>query len=107
MIGMSTPSELQLYNTLTRTTEPFTTLEPGVVRMYVCGVTVYDDAHIGHAMSAIVFDVMRRYLEWSGYHVLHIVNFTDVDDKIINRANLLGMTRTNWQSAILKSSSNN
>ncbi|NJK81454.1 MAG: cysteine--tRNA ligase [Chloroflexaceae bacterium] len=88
---MSTPSELQLYNTLTRTTEPFTTLEPGVVRMYVCGVTVYDDAHIGHAMSAIVFDVMRRYLEWSGYHVLHIVNFTDVDDKIINRANLLGI----------------
>jgi cysteinyl-tRNA synthetase len=79
-----------MYNSLTRTSEPFETLEPGVVRMYVCGVTVYDDAHIGHAMSAVVFDVVRRYLEWRGYHVLHIVNFTDVDDKIINRANELG-----------------
>jgi cysteinyl-tRNA synthetase len=61
-----------------------------VVRMYVCGVTVYDDAHIGHAMSAIVFDVVRRHLEWRGYKVRHVVNFTDVDDKIIARANALG-----------------
>ncbi len=87
---MSVAPELFLYNTLTRRTEPFETLEPGLVRMYVCGVTVYDDAHIGHAMSAIVFDMLRRYLEWRGYRVLHIVNFTDVDDKIINRANALG-----------------
>jgi len=62
------------------------------VRMYVCGVTVYDDAHIGHAMSAIVFDVVRRYLEWRGYAVRHVVNFTDVDDKIINRANERGIS---------------
>jgi cysteinyl-tRNA synthetase len=81
---------IQIYNTLTRTTEPLETLEPGVVKMYVCGVTVYDQAHIGHAMSALVFDVIRRYLEFRGYEVRHVVNFTDVDDKIINRANALG-----------------
>ncbi len=81
---------IQLYNTLTRRIDPLETIEPSVVRMYVCGVTVYDDAHIGHAMSAIVFDIIRRYLEWRGYQVLHVVNFTDVDDKIINRANALG-----------------
>src|SRR5919206_4679249 len=81
---------IQIYNTLTRRAEPLETLEPGVVRMYVCGVTVYDNAHIGHAMSALVFDVIRRYLEYRGYEVRHVVNFTDVDDKIINRANALG-----------------
>ncbi len=81
---------IQLYNTLTRTKEPLDTIEPGVVRMYVCGVTVYDQAHVGHAMSALVFDIIRRYLEYRGYEVRHVVNFTDVDDKIINRANALG-----------------
>ncbi len=81
---------IQIYNTLTRTKQPLETVEPGVVRMYVCGVTVYDNAHIGHAMSALVFDVIRRYLEYRGYAVRHVVNFTDVDDKIINRANALG-----------------
>ncbi|NJP07108.1 MAG: cysteine--tRNA ligase, partial [Chloroflexaceae bacterium] len=81
---------LKIYNSLTRQIEPFETLEPGVVRMYVCGVTVYDDAHIGHAMSAIIFDILRRYLEWRGYRVQHVVNFTDVDDKIINRAHEIG-----------------
>ena len=59
--------------------------------MYVCGPTVYSDAHIGHAMSAIVFDVARRYLEYRGYQVRFVMNFTDVDDKIINRANKLGV----------------
>ena len=81
---------IQIYNTLTRTKQPLETIEPGVVRMYVCGVTVYDNAHIGHAMSALVFDIIRRYLEYRGYEVRHVVNFTDVDDKIINRANALG-----------------
>jgi cysteinyl-tRNA synthetase len=81
---------IQIYNTLTRTKQPLETVEPGVVRMYVCGVTVYDNAHIGHAMSALVFDIIRRYLEYRGYEVRHVVNFTDVDDKIINRANALG-----------------
>jgi cysteinyl-tRNA synthetase len=77
---------LQVYNTLTRRKEPFSTVEPGKVRMYICGPTVYDKAHVGHAMSAIVFDVIRRYLEYKGYHVDHIMNFTDVDDKIIQRS---------------------
>ncbi|HEX2035390.1 MAG TPA: cysteine--tRNA ligase [Chloroflexota bacterium] len=77
---------IRLYNSLTRRVEPFETIEPGVVRMYVCGVTVYDAAHIGHAMSAMVFDTLRRFLEWRGHRVIHVVNFTDVDDKIIARA---------------------
>jgi len=77
---------LQLYNTLTRRKEPFETLEPGRVRMYVCGPTVYDRAHVGHAMSAVVFDIIRRYLEYRGYQVRHIMNYTDVEDKIIQRA---------------------
>lgn len=77
---------LRVYNTLTRQHQTFQTLEPGVVRMYVCGPTVYDDAHIGHGMSALVFDIIRRYLEYRGYKVIHAMNFTDVDDKIINRA---------------------
>src|SRR5512137_2824782 len=81
---------IRLYNTLTRKKEDFQTLEPGVVKMYVCGVTVYNDAHVGHAMSALVFDIIRRYLEFRGYKVNHVMKFTDVDDKIINRANQLG-----------------
>jgi cysteinyl-tRNA synthetase len=81
---------LRIYNTLTRKTEDFETLEPNMVKMYVCGVTVYSDAHVGHAMSALVFDIIRRYLEYRGYSVRHVMNFTDVDDKIINRANKLG-----------------
>jgi len=80
---------LSVYNTLTRKKEEFATLEPGVVRMYVCGVTVYDKAHVGHAMSALVFDIIRRYLEYRGYEVRHVMNYTDVDDKIITRANQL------------------
>ena len=82
---------LQVYNTLTRKKEEFETIEPGKVRMYVCGPTVYDKAHVGHAMSALVFDVIRRYLEYRGYEVRHIMNFTDVDDKIILRAAKLGV----------------
>ncbi len=81
---------LQVYNTLTRRKEPFETLEPGKVRMYVCGPTVYDHAHVGHAMSAIVFDIIRRYLTYKGYEVVHVMNYTDVDDKIIRRAQQTG-----------------
>jgi cysteinyl-tRNA synthetase len=80
---------IRLYNTLTRKKEDFETLEPNLVKLYVCGVTVYNDAHVGHAMSALVFDVMRRYLEYRGYAVKHVMNYTDVDDKIINRAKQL------------------
>jgi len=82
---------MKVYNTLTRSVEEFTTLEPGKVRMYVCGPTVYAKAHIGHAMSALVFDIIRRYLEFKGYAVTHVMNFTDVDDKIILRAREMGM----------------
>ncbi|MBI1794443.1 MAG: cysteine--tRNA ligase [Chloroflexi bacterium] len=81
---------IRLYNTLTRKKEDFQTIEPNKVRMYVCGVTVYNDAHVGHAMSALVFDIIRRYLEYRGYTVRHVMNYTDVDDKIIARANKLG-----------------
>jgi cysteinyl-tRNA synthetase len=81
---------IRLYNTLTRKKEEFETLEPNLVKLYVCGVTVYNDAHVGHAMSALVFDIIRRYLEYRGYEVRHVMNYTDVDDKIINRANALG-----------------
>jgi cysteinyl-tRNA synthetase len=82
---------LFVYNTLTRKKEEFQTLEPNVVKMYVCGVTVYSDAHIGHAMFALVFDIVRRYLIYRGYEVRQVINYTDVDDKIINRAKSLGV----------------
>ncbi len=82
---------IRIYNTLTRRKEDFQTLEPGVVKMYVCGPTVYSDAHVGHAMSALVFDIIRRYLEYRGYQVRHVMNYTDVDDKIIKRANEMGI----------------
>lgn len=81
---------LRIYNTLTRETEEFVPQQPGKVRMYVCGPTVYSDAHIGHAMAAIVFDMVRRYLTYRGYKVTFVTNFTDVDDKIIRRANEQG-----------------
>ena len=77
---------LRIYNTLTRQKEDFETLEPGRVSMYICGPTVYSKAHVGHAMSALVFDTIRRYLEFRGYKVRYVMNYTDVDDKIITRA---------------------
>ncbi len=82
---------LTIYNTMTRKKELFETLDPGKVRLYVCGPTVYDKAHVGHAMSSIVFDVIRRYLEHKGYDVQHVMNYTDVDDKVILRAQDLGV----------------
>ncbi|GAB4343391.1 MAG: cysteine--tRNA ligase [Cyanophyceae cyanobacterium] len=77
---------LKVYNTLTRQKEPFNPIEPGRVRMYCCGVTVYDYCHLGHARSYVVWDTVRRYLEWRGYDVCYVQNFTDIDDKILNRA---------------------
>ncbi|MBI4343197.1 MAG: cysteine--tRNA ligase [Candidatus Omnitrophica bacterium] len=77
---------LHLYNTLTRTAEPFAPLAPPTVTMYVCGPTVYDDPHLGHARSAYIFDVLRRYLEFSNFQVRFVRNVTDVDDKIIEKA---------------------
>ncbi|PIE33261.1 cysteine--tRNA ligase [candidate division KSB3 bacterium] len=77
---------VQVYNTLSGQKEPFVPLTPGKVTMYACGVTVYDYCHIGHARSAMVFDVIRQYLQYVGYEVTFVKNFTDVDDKIIKRS---------------------
>ena len=82
---------IKIYNTLIGKKEDFTPLEPGKVRMYVCGPTAYDSCHIGHARSVVVFDVIARYLREKGYDLQYVRNFTDIDDKIINRANELGM----------------
>lgn len=81
---------IQLYNTLTRKKEAFVPLEEGKVKMYVCGPTVYNYIHIGNARPAIVFDTVRRYLQYRGYEVQYVSNFTDVDDKLIRAANQLG-----------------
>ncbi|MEO1393204.1 MAG: cysteine--tRNA ligase [Cyanobacteria bacterium J06634_5] len=75
-----------IYNTLSRQKEAFKTLVPNQVKMYCCGVTVYDYCHLGHARSYIVWDTIRRYLSWRGYDVRYVQNFTDIDDKILNRA---------------------
>ncbi|UCD32002.1 MAG: cysteine--tRNA ligase [Desulfobacterales bacterium] len=82
---------LKVFNTLGRKKEAFEPLEPGKVRMYVCGPTVYDSCHIGHARSVVVFDVIARYLRVKGYDVTYVRNFTDVDDKIIDKANQLAI----------------
>src|SRR6185312_13236426 len=81
---------IKLYNTLTRQKETFVPLEEGKVKMYVCGPTVYNYIHIGNARPAIVFDTVRRYFEFRGYHVQYVSNFTDVDDKLIRAAQQLG-----------------
>ncbi|WP_397309310.1 cysteine--tRNA ligase [Paenibacillus darwinianus] len=83
---------IRMYNTLTRAKEAFEPLEAGKVKMYVCGPTVYDYIHIGNARPVIFFDVVRRYMEAAGYEVTYIVNFTDVDDKLIRKAEQLGTT---------------
>ena len=77
---------LSIYNTLTRRQEQFTTVEPGKVKMYCCGVTVYDYCHLGHARTSIIWDIVRSYLKFIGYDVYYIQNFTDIDDKILKRA---------------------
>jgi len=81
---------LRVYNTLTRKKEEFKPQSPGKVKMYVCGTTPYDHCHLGHARCYVVFDVIRKYLEYKGYEVTYVQNFTDVDDKIIKRAQELG-----------------
>ena len=83
---------ISLYDTLSRRVRPLAMHEPGHVRMYVCGVTVYDLAHIGHARCYVVFDALARFLEWGGTKVTYVRNITDIDDKIIDRANASGVT---------------
>src|SRR6478736_8274500 len=77
---------LRIYNTLSRALEEFSPLEAGHVRMYVCGITVYDLCHVGHARAMLAFDVAQRWLRQSGYRVTYVRNITDIDDKIIRRA---------------------
>lgn len=83
---------ITLYNTLTRRKEAFTPIETGKIKMYCCGITVYDYCHLGHARTCLVWDVVRRYLQWRGYEVEYIQNFTDIDDKILNRAKKEGVS---------------
>ncbi|MHA1335106.1 MAG: cysteine--tRNA ligase, partial [Promethearchaeota archaeon] len=81
-----------IYNSLTFRKEEFKPINPNEVLIYVCGPTVYDSPHLGHAKSAVVFDIIRRYLEYKGYNVKLVKNYTDIDDKIINRANEKGIS---------------
>src|SRR5215468_8510512 len=83
---------LRVYNTLTKEKEPFQTVTPGKVTMYVCGPTVYKPSHIGHMVGPVIFDTVKRYLNYLGYEVAWVVNITDVDDKLIVRARELGTT---------------
>ena len=83
---------MKLYNTMTKRKEEFVPITPGKISMYVCGPTVYNLIHIGNARPMIVFDTARRYFEYKGYEVNYVSNFTDVDDKIIKKANEEGVT---------------
>ncbi|MDB4614061.1 cysteine--tRNA ligase [bacterium] len=83
---------LRVYNTLTREKEDFQTIAPGKVGMYLCGPTVYKPSHIGHMVGPVIFDTIKRYLTYVGYEVTYVINITDVDDKLINKANDLGTT---------------
>ena len=96
--------EIMLSNTLSGKKERLQTLEPNHIKMYACGVTVYDDCHIGHAMQAIYFDVIRNYLECVGYRVTYVRNYTDVDDKIILRAQERGLSPLELVETIIQSS---
>ena len=91
-------------NSLNGQRDALTPLEPGHIKLYACGVTVYDDCHIGHAMQAIFFDVIRRYLEFAGYKVTYVRNYTDVDDKIINRASERNMSPRELSESMIASS---
>ena len=83
---------MKLYNSLTRQKEEFVPIVPGEVKMYVCGPTVYNYFHIGNGRTFVIFDTIRKYLEYRGYKVTFVQNFTDIDDKMINKANAEGIT---------------
>ena len=88
---------LRVHDTRRRDKVDFSTMNPGIVNMYVCGVTVYDLCHLGHARCYLSFDMIHRWLEKSGYDVNYVQNFTDIDDKIINRANETG---SDWKQLV-------
>ncbi|MCA9159178.1 MAG: class I tRNA ligase family protein, partial [Planctomycetales bacterium] len=83
---------IRVYNTLTRQKEPFQTIEPGKVGMYLCGPTVYAEAHIGHMVGPVIFDTIKRYLVYCGFEVTWVVNITDVDDKLIASSRKRGIS---------------
>ena len=93
---------MRIYNTLTRTKEEFQPLEPGKVKMYACGITVSGEAHIGHGFQALIYDIMRKYLEKKGYNVTYARNYTDVDDKIIARANEEGVPADEYAAKMIE-----
>lgn len=87
---------MKIHNSMSKTKEEFEPINAPEVKMYACGITVYDDCHIGHAKQAVTFDIIRRYLEYKGYKVTYVRNYTDVDDKIIARANQLGVNALDY-----------
>ncbi len=93
---------IRLYNTLTARRDPFVPIEEGKVRMYACGPTVYNFFHVGNARCFVIFDMLRRYLEYRGYEVTFVQNFTDIDDKVIRRANEEGVTYTDIAERYIK-----
>jgi len=93
---------LKIYNTLTGRKEPFIPMEENSVKMYVCGMTTYSDAHIGHARTYVAFDIIRRYLEYKGYDVFYVQNITDIDDKIIKAANEAGIDALEYSAYYAK-----
>ncbi len=88
----TTPASIQIYNTLSKSKEPLVPLKPGNVGMYLCGPTVYKPSHIGHMVGPVIFDAVKRYLAYSGYHVTFVINVTDVDDKLIAESTARGIT---------------
>ena len=100
------PAPISLYSSLSGSKESLSTLSPGEVRMYACGITVYDEAHLGHARQAIVFDIIRRYLEFRGYKVTYVRNFTDIDDKIIKRASERNMSALELSALYIRETRN-
>ena len=96
--------EVIVYNSLTKTKAVLQPLSSNKVKIYACGVTVYDDCHIGHAMQAVFFDVIRNFLKYINYDVLYVRNFTDVDDKIIARARKLNISPRRLADQVIQSS---
>ena len=93
---------MRIYNTLTGKKQDFVPLEEGKVKMYACGITVSGEAHIGHAYQALIYDIIRKYLEKSGYKVTYARNYTDVDDKIIAKSNETGIPADKYAADMIK-----
>ena len=93
---------MKIYNTLTRKKEDFVPLEEGKVKMYACGITVSGEAHIGHAYQALIYDIIRKYLEKAGYEVKYARNYTDVDDKIIAKSHETGIPALEYAAMMIK-----